>query len=114
MSISGSYTKLACYTDSADKHQVNLFDARTPKSLPWTRKWSDQGTCLLASWFVNPLTGACTYKRPEGGVCSKNHKKCPERAMLYLSEPVDRERVAEPRGIFFEAKKCRLLSHTRR
>ena len=62
----------------------------------------------------NRLTGAGAYKRPERGVCSKNHKKCPERAMLYLSEPVDRERVAEPRGIFFEAKKCRLLGHTRR
>ena len=63
---------------------------------------------------LNPLTGAGAYKRPERGVCSKNHKKCPERAMLYLSEPVDRERVAEPRGIFFEAKKCRSLGHTRR
>ena len=65
-------------------------------------------------YIINPLTGAGAYKRPEGSVCSKNHKKCPERAMLYLSEPVDRERVAEPRGIFFKAKKCRLLGHTRR
>lgn len=31
-------------------------------------------------------------------------KKCPEWALFYLSEPVDRERVAE-------AKKCRLLDH---
>ena len=69
---------------------------------------------LFENMDVNPLTGAGAYKRPEGSVCSKNHKKCPERAMLYLSEPVDRERVAEPRGIFFEAKKCRLLGHTRR
>ena len=52
----------------------------------------------------NPSTGAGAYKRPEGGVCSKIHKKCPERAMLYLSEPVDRERVAEPRGIFSKQK----------
>ena len=64
--------------------------------------------------YLNPLTGAGAYKRPERGVCSKNHKKCPERAILYLSEPVDRERVAEPRGIFFEAKKCRSLGHMRR
>ena len=53
---------------------------------------------------INPLTGAGAYKRPETGVCSKNHKKCPERAMLYLREPVDRERVAEPRGIFSKPK----------
>ena len=57
---------------------------------------------------VNPLTGAGAYKRPERGVCSKNHKKCPERAMLYLSEPVDRERVAEPRGIFFRSQKVQV------
>ena len=62
----------------------------------------------------NPLTGTGAYKRPEGGVCSKNHEKCPKQAMLYLSEPVDRERVAEPCGIFFEAKMCRSLGHTHR
>ena len=54
--------------------------------------------------LLNPLTGVGAYKHPERGVCSKNHKKCPERAMLYLSEPVDRERVAEPRGIFSKPK----------
>ena len=33
---------------------------------------------------------------------------------LALFKRTNRERVAEPRGIFFEAKKCRSLGHTRR
>ena len=37
-------------------------------------------TCLflLSNLNIHPLTGAGAYKRPERGVCSKNHKKCPE------------------------------------
>ena len=58
--------------------------------------------------FINPLTGAGAYKCPEVVVCLKNHKKCPERAMLYLSKLVDRERVAEPRGIFFQSQKVQV------
>ena len=75
-------------------------------------EWEIPNTKLSA--ILTDYGGAGAYKRPEVVVCLKNHKKSPERAMLYLSEPVDRDSVAEPCGIFFEAKKCRLLGHMRR
>ena len=56
--------------------------------------------------FFNPLTGAGAYKRPEGSVCSKNHKKCQERAMLYLSEPVDKE--LQNHVVFFRSQKVQV------
>ena len=42
----------------------------------------------------------------EGGICYKNYKKCPERAMLCLSEPVDKE--LQNHVVFFRSQKVQV------
>ena len=64
--------------------------------------------------LFNPFTGVGAILRPARVVCSKNHKKSPERAMFFLNVPADAEKISLPRGIFCEVKKCRLLCSTSR
>ena len=68
----------------------------------------------LSVALFNPFTGVGAILRPVRVVCSKNHKKSPERAMFFLNVPADAEKISLPRGIFCEVKKCRLLCSTSR
>ena len=55
---------------------------------------------VSAEIYFNPFTGVGAILRPVRVVCSKNHKKSPERAMFFLNIPADAEKISLPRGIF--------------
>ena len=73
----------------------------------------NQATLKYHNFMVYPkstrtFTGVGAILRPVRVVCSKNHKKSPERAMFFLNVPADAEKISLPRGIFLRGQKVQV------